>query len=722
MSDGNEVSPEVSKALTDVDRYIRQQPKNGLFDIYHSIGNLYYSVPLSDSNWWARTMRNLGTAPIIYSEAQTQQSAQQIVSLLEGRGCFHSSVSIDTQHLSRQRIAVTYHITATPRYFIDDIVFRVNDTTVQNLLDEWESDSYLHLGDYYDQEKLSNERDRISSHLRNLGYYLATPELIRFVIDTTYATDRLGIDVVLENPTTPATKDSPQNSPFQKYYIDRILIDSNSVRESTIRRVLTLHGGMPYNPHRTTSTYNALLNLRNFNLISIDYQESPNSTEATRLLDTRIRLRNGSQQKLSASLEISNASPISRQSTNSGSFGAETVLQYQHKNLFGGAELLSISGNFLIELNKSVLSNGISDYKSSFSAFETGITASLDLPQFLFPMGNRLVQGISLPHTLFSIGIDRQYRTYFERWQAATSFGYTWNATRQIQHKVLPLELSYVQFPMLSESFLSRIARVMDNRIIYQYSDHLILDARYEFIYSNQRIGRRVNFSYINASIESAGNLAALIATSPGLRQRDQFDSTYTLANVPYSQYIRMSAEYKRYFYHGTRSIFVARTLFGLGVPYGNSSTMPYEKSFFGGGPNNLRAWQIRHLGPGHYNTTNDAYGFDQMGDLTIVFNLEERFPIFGPVEGALFTDIGNVWLYKKDEYMPGADFQFKNIISDMALGIGFGLRFKISILTLRLDLSLPTYDPGYDTPNRWRFKQWRFSSINTNFGIDYPF
>lgn len=720
MSNGESVPSEVSKALSDMDKYVRQQPKNGLFDFYHCAGNLYYSVPLSDSSWWARTMRTLGTAPVIYSESQSILSARQITSLLESRGCFHSTVTIDTQHLSRQRIAVTYHITATPRYLIDDIVYRTSDTAIQALLDEWEGDSYLHLGDYYDQDNLVSEREMISSRLRFRGYYLATTDLIHFVVDTTYAAERLGIDVVIDNPKEEISGRKKQR-PFQKYYIDQINIDSNNVSESTIRRVLTLRSGMLFNPYRTTSSYNSLLNLRNFNLINIDYQESPNSSDRMRLLDAHIRLHNSSQQKISASLEISNASPIAKQSTNSGNFGAETVLQYQHKNLFGGAELLSISGNFLVELNKSVLTNGFSDFRTSFSAFETGLSVSLDLPQFLFPWGHRLVKDISLPHTLFNIGADRQYRTYFERWQANTAFGYTWNATRQIQHKVLPMELSYVQFPMLSDAFISRIIRVLDNRILYQYSDHFILDARYEFTYNNQRMGRKNDFSYFNASVESAGNLAALIATSPGQRHRDEYDEAYTLANVTYSQYLRLSAEYKHYFYHGTQSVFVVRTLLGLGIPYGNSSTMPYEKSFFGGGPNNVRAWQIRHLGPGHY-ADDDAYGFDQMGDISFVLNLENRFPVFGPIEGAIFADMGNVWLYREDEYMPGADFRFHNIISDMALGIGLGIRLKISILTLRLDLSLPAYDPGFAADKRWRFSQWRFNSINTNFGIDYPF
>ncbi|MBR1517762.1 MAG: BamA/TamA family outer membrane protein [Bacteroidales bacterium] len=722
MTDGTPATSEVIKALSDMDKYVRQQPKNGLLGIYQSIFNPYYYVSISDSSWWARTMRNIGTRPVIYSHSASLVSAQQIQSLLEGKGSFRSQVAVDTTHLTRRRVVVNYHVMATPRYKIDDIDYHVSDTAVAMLLDQWSTSSTLHIGDYYDQDNLVGERDRIARRLQNNGYFYATPDLIHYILDTTYAPQRIGLELHIDNPQVTLPDRSTERRPFQKYSIDSIFIDSNNVRQSTIRSILPLRAGMTYAPFRSTAAYNALVNLRNFNLINIEYSESPHSHDTARLLNTHIRLHNSKQQRISASLEISNSSPLSSESKNNGNFGAETVLQYQNKNLFGCAELLSIEANVLVELNKSVFNDGISSLRKNLSAFETGINASIDLPRFLFPYGNRLMRDNSLPHTTLGLGIGRQSRSYFERRLANANFSYNWNASRRVQHRLTPFEISFVQFPSFSDAFLQRIRSMLDNRILYQYSDHLIINARYNITFSNQRIGRKDDFSYLTASIETAGNLAALIATTTSLGSTDHDWGSHTLFDVSYSQYLRLNGEYKHYFYHGSNNILVTRCVMGLGIPYGNSTSMPYEKSFFGGGPNNLRAWQIRHLGPGHYNSHDDDFIFDQTGDITLVINIEERFPIYGPFEGALFADMGNVWLFRKDPYLPGGEFQLKNLLSDMALGIGVGLRLKISILTLRLDLALPAYDPTYERNQRWRLPRWKFNSINANFGIDYPF
>ena len=722
MRDGSEPPSEVRQAASDIDKYVRQHPKNGLFNIHHSAINTYYAANIADSSWWARTMRNIGTAPVIYNPAYSESSVRQIISLMEGRGCFATSVVLDTHHLSRQRVEATYHIIASPRYVIDEVVYSVPDTVIAPLVERWRETSPLRVGDYYDQDNLLKERERLSRRLQYNGFFLASEELIHFAVDTTYASQRLSIDVKIEQPRVATADQSTAVRPYQRYSIDTVLIDSTSVRQSTVEGVLTIRPGQQYSPFRSTSSYNALLNLRNFNLINIEYAESSRSSDTARLLDARIRIHPSRQQRISASLEISNASPISRQAANSGNFGAETVLQYQHKNLFGGAELLSVEGNLLVELNKSVFRKGFSS-DERFSAFETGLNLSLDIPQFFLPMGSRLFGDSSVPHTLFSLGVDRQYRTYFERRQANTSFGYTWNTSRYVHHKVLPIEVSYVRFPHFSDDFAMRIINMLDSRLLYQYSDHLIINARYDYTYSNQFIGRKTDFSYFNASVETAGNLSALIATSTSLGSIDESTGAHSLFGVAYSQYLRFSSEFKHYFYHGQNNTLVGRVLLGIGIPYGNSATMPYEKSFFGGGPNNIRAWQIRHLGPGHFNSHEvDYYYFDQTGDMTLVFNIEERFPIFGPVEGALFVDMGNVWLFKEDEYMPGSNFKFNSLLTDMALGVGIGIRLKISILTLRLDMALPAYDPTYAYNQRWRLPHWRLNTINTNFGIDYPF
>ncbi|MBK9798444.1 MAG: BamA/TamA family outer membrane protein [Bacteroidetes bacterium] len=148
---------------------------------------------------------------------------------------------------------------------------------------------------------------------------------------------------------------------------------------------------------------------------------------------------------------------------------------------------------------------------------------------------------------------------------------------------------------------------------------------------------------------------------------------------------------------------------------------MPFVKSFYGGGVNDIRAWKTRRLGPG--SLPNDYESLvDQTGDMKIEFNLEYRYNVYKYLNAATFVDAGNIWLLKKDENAPGANFTTQNFIRDMALGAGFGLRFDFSFFVIRLDAAYPVYDPAYAQEDRWLIKNPQLKEITVNFGIGYPF
>ena len=244
------------------------------------------------------------------------------------------------------------------------------------------------------------------------------------------------------------------------------------------------------------------------------------------------------------------------------------------------------------------------------------------------------------------------------------------------------------------------------------------MDSRYDYTYSNQQFGTRRNFSLYRFSVESAGIILNQI--SKLVHGNADSNDVRQIFDVPFAQYFRINGEFTRYIYHGQRNTLVFRTLVGAGIPYGNSLSMPYEKSFYGGGPTTMRAWQLRRLGPGSYDSDNTM--LERVGDLQLVINLEERFPIAGIFEGALFTDIGNVWLLNPSDQYPGGELKWNELHKEIAVGVGLGLRVNVSIATLRLDFALPLYDPGYIQVNRWRPPHWTFSQLVTNFGINYPF
>ena len=646
---------------------------------------------------------------------------------------------------------------------------RADNPEVTEIVNQWKSESLIQPNTFFNQSQLLEERDRLVSQLQNNGYFYASKENILFIIDTSFADQALSIDVYLRNPHITNAQGQAQSIPLRQYHIDKIYIYTNvnttgqlsethldtliypyTFRDRTTLYYFIYHDHMPLKPqviarqlflfhnqlYRTRNienSYNSLLNLRNFKYINFEFTESDRNDDTTALLDARIRLLTNSRQKFSLSLELNNSSPAGsslQSGINNGNLGLESLLSYQNKNLFGGAELFKAEGSFLIELPKFLFSNN--QEQTQVAAYEQGLNLSLDLPTLLLPFDPNLMWQRSKPHTLISAGANYQDRSYLQRALANVSFGYSWSPKRNVTHQLYPIEMTFARFLRIDPDFWNRIESITNNgRLKYQYSNHFILDARYERIYTTQQINRRENFNYLRLSGEAAGNL--LYGLNRLFGGASDSSGIYTILGVPYSQYLRFNGEFKHYHYMGNNQTFVSRILLGIGVPYGNSNKMqmPYEKSFFGGGPTTIRAWHLRRLGPGNFASTHDDL-FECTGDMTFVLNLEERFPLIGIIEGALFTDIGNIWLFNDNPELSGGQFTFRSFLPSLAVGVGLGLRANVSILTIRMDVGLPAYDPGYSPDERWRLRHWQeypwnirnanLGPLTFNFGIDYPF
>ncbi len=157
---------------------------------------------------------------------------------------------------------------------------------------------------------------------------------------------------------------------------------------------------------------------------------------------------------------------------------------------------------------------------------------------------------------------------------------------------------------------------------------------------------------------------------------------------------------------------------------YGNASQVPYAEQFYVGGANSIRAFTVRSIGPGSYHAPQDVRDsyFDQTGTFKFEFNVEYRFPIVGPLHGALFLDSGNVWLLKNDPQRPGGLLRGRTFFKDLALGTGAGLRFDISMLVLRADLGIGIHAP-YETSRSGYYNMESFKkSLAFHLAIGYPF
>ena len=242
---------------------------------------------------------------------------------------------------------------------------------------------------------------------------------------------------------------------------------------------------------------------------------------------------------------------------------------------------------------------------------------------------------------------------------------------------------------------------------------------QFNLVFNNQDLAAQKNFSYFLFDIETGGNIPTFYNQLVGTAKTE--DGAYEKFGIKYAQYWKTNVDYRFYRKTGLQSKLVARTFIGFGQPYGNSKVLPFVKSFYGGGVNDIRAWKTRRLGPGSLPDSLESK-VDQTGDMKIEFNLEYRYNVYKFLNAATFVDAGNIWLLKEDENAPGANFTSKNFIRDMALGAGFGLRFDFSFFVIRLDAAYPVYDPAYELAERWLIKNPQLKEITYNFGIGYPF
>ena len=768
MDDGSPASKDVRAASKEASKYITQQPNKRFLGV-RSYMRLFCSTNPDDTSGWANFWRARGEAPVIYNQNAALHSAQQIEALMHSKGCFNTHVSADTHHVFRNEVKVNYTIHASPRYKIDEVRFRCSQSDVNDLLQQWKQNSAIHVGDYYDQAVLEKERQEIATFLQRRGYYYARSSLVHFYIDTTFDSRLLSVLVTVRLPETVDQAGHNRRIPLLSYRIDNIYIYpdidlrpdamdhpldtliipyesrhgttlynfiysnghprkksadlSLAVSPRAISRSLYIFHGQTYRPSIATSTNNSLMALNNFKFTDISFLPSPNSTDTAPLLDARVRMIKAPPRRISLSFELTNGSYSATDENynffTSGNMGLGENLSYRNTNLFGGAEQLTIEQNLLIETPKRVFQQKERGFYDIFNSFESGGGITLDLPEFLLPFTGGIAWQQNKPHTLFNISTDYLFRTFhmpdidsairIERIRLSSSFGYTWSHSREMQHRLLPINVSY-NHTISGEDYFYYLGIITSD---YRYfaQNYFILNTEYQFTYSNQypaspgsRESARHDFDFVTVNVETAGNLLRLAESTVGLPLGSD-------KAVDYYQFFRIEGEYKHYFHFGRASTLVLRTLAGIGIPYGHSSDLPYERTFYGGGPTTMRAWLIRRLGPGD-NFDSEWDLPISMGDFQLVANIEQRFPITGIFEGALFADIGNVWTLK----------QIKDIPRTFAVGTGLGLRANITFITLRLDIAFPLYDPGYAQDNRWLFQHFRWNKTVLNFGINYPF
>ncbi len=687
-----------------------------------------------------------GEAPVLLDSIKIRKSKELLTNYAQNKGFFQAWVS-DSVVIKKQKATVIYTVHRGPAYYIDSIKYDIRNPVINFYVESNIQRTKLKNNMKYDLFKLDEERTRLTEIMKNNGYYLFLKDNIYYSADTLADSGQTHITMKVKEPDLTFTIDNDDDrtnaldtihfTKHKKFKIRNIYVvpnflfnEEDIISADTVKykdyTYIFYNGKHNYSPkvisqniffekdqyYSSTNeikTQKALSELRNFKYINIEFKFHFTDKKDDQL-DCIINLSPMPKQGLSAEAQGT---------TTAGNLGVSISAGYANKNLFKGADFFDFriyAGAEISILNLTDTSNV--DQVSSFNTFEIGAQTSLLTNKFLFPIRIDKVAKWVKPKTRLSLGFNFQTRPDYFRIVGSGTFGYEWSSSARIKHILNPAEISYV-FVKKTQAFEDYINSIGDQFVLNTYIPHYIQASSYTFLYNSLELNLRKDFIFFRGNVQIAGNILSLIS-KVGNDVPDNAGYHTVFNNVRYSQYFRAELDLRYYLHPHKYHSFAFRAFLGIGVPYGNSKVMPFEKAFFIGGSNDLRAYLPRTMGPGAYLDTN-AKRVDQVGDMKILINAEYRGKIYRFIEGALFADFGNIWLLNPDPDRTGGQISW-HFIEEFAFGAGAGLRLNFGFFIFRFDVAFPLRDPRLPYGSRWVITNLKPDMVRYNIAIGYPF
>ncbi len=684
------------------------------------------SVPSKGFRHWLKT--KAGEPPVLYKAYQVEASKNELNGALNNLGFFHHHLESEVKK-KRKKAYVFYHIQPKSAFAIDTLLYPKVSDSLSHYIHQYADNSLIRSGKDYNLDRLKAERSRLSTLLKNEGFFYMSPNYLQYVADTLH-TDGDSVRLIMNyKPGMPdysrliykvgkvvvyhdyAEDNQQAYETIQEEGLYHVYDQKTIVKPKVLSRSVFLNTGDIYREENYKLTLQKLSNLNVFKFVNIRFEKDTASIEPT--VNVNIYLQSALPKSVSAEVQAVSKS--------NDYVGPGLTLSYNERNIGRSATSLQLSLNSSFETQ-------LTNSKSGVNTIEIGANAQFTIPKLIVPFvdGYRIIGKRYSPKTIISGGYS--YWTMsdlFDFKSMDLSFGYDWRETQTKQHKLDLLSLSYTY-----------IHPKADWEDIYAYVDEsleeqFILGLKYTFTYNDQNIKPYFINTYFSGSAEFAGNTIALgeAIFSPDTYRSGEPSEIF---NAAYAEYTRLYSEVRFYHKFSSYDKLVARLAAGVGIPYGNSVAMPYNKQFFTGGASSIRAFRSRSLGPGAYNPpdslTHDA-GIEQAGDIKLEANIEYRFNLVSYLKGALFLDAGNVWLLDADADIPDGEFQTSSFMKQIAVGSGVGFRIDASFLVLRLDIGFPLRKPYPTNGDYWLIKDidfgsstWRKDNLVYNIAFGYPF
>lgn len=663
-----------------------------------------------------------GEPPVLLSQVDTLAMISRLRQQLFAAGYFQSEVHAFPEKTDR-KARIHYAVRAGKRHRIGEVTYPRDSTGIIHEIRTTADSSLLHPGDFVRLDLLAKERDRINDVLKNKGYFLFNPEQIAFRADT-LSGDRSDVHLFLKNTSASNT--------FKTWKIGRIIVhnsdpvtgDSTShgirlgekaiptgamrkaggYKTALYRHALLLEEGDLYSKLKHYLSIQRLINLETFQFVKFTFTQHPG--DSANLLATHLYVTPAKRYRVKFE--------VSAGAKGNNYLGSRLSSSLLNSNLFGGAEKLQLQ----IQGGGDVQFGG---NRLGANSFNFGGNLSLALPRLLprFHIDGGL--NPTLPETKISISSNYiQVPKLFSVALTGLSLDYHFRSNKKAEHNLTPLDVS--TFRLNSASPLFDSALVLVPTLRQTFRSQLLLGSSYRLWVA--KTGHPGGWLQGGAGIKvkASGNLLGLI-----LRNNRGPDGSRELAGLPIAQFLKLEFELRGYVKANAFNTVALRSLLGLGIAHGNSSSLPYTEQFFIGGSNSLRAFRAGTIGPGSFHSTEKVLNNIEYGDFKIEMNAEWRHSVSSTVKLATFIDAGNVWVRKKDPAKPGADIS--HFLSEFAVGTGLGLRLDFSLMVLRFDFGVPLRKPWYPQGKRWVFnefdplgKSWRKQNLVLNIGVGYPF
>jgi len=663
----------------------------------------------------------------LFDPASIRITMDRFRDYLFARGYFHSKTRVSYKEKDK-KVDIIYTIEPGKAYIVDSISLESPSGEVAELLKKHEEGSYLSLGRNFNQDLLVKERERIELLLRDKGYFNFSRQLISFDADTVGRKNN-GIHLRMNIEADPDELkqfriDSVRMIPdvgMEKYFggvrdkgsyrgIKFEFFDNRYRRKFLTQRIF-IHPDSLFSRSESFLTQRQLANLDMFKFVNINYDTSGGKFIAN---------------IFASPLENYSWSNEAGVSVTQGFPGPYYSASFKRRNTLKGLEIFEINGRFGFEGVASATQQN-DFYKST----EANLNASISFPQFLIPMSSErsLRYARFNPRSKLLAGYTYTNRPEYQRSIITASNTLTWETQNGLQYSFTGTNLNIIRSDT-SAAFGERLRELekAGNRLINAFKPAFVSNMSFSVTWNQHNYGNtEKNSFFLRATVESGGTTLNIfspkIITNWGLE--------------PY-KYIRLNVDMRKTNIINRRTQVAYRVNTGVGYAYSSNKVLPYEKNFFIGGSNSIRAWRPRRLGPGTLppSLSSDPesnglfdYRFEKPGDLLFEASAELRQKLFGFVNYALFLDIGNVWSIQSNTD-PRSKFQLDSFYREFGVGTGFGLRFDFTFLILRLDMGIKVFDPARPQGDRFVLDNVRFfkpfgtekEPVIFNIGIGYPF